>query len=106
SLHWLAAFAITSLLTRVLKISSGSSRPLDLGPDMSLSFPSGHTSMSVAAFGFLALLVARELSWPRRWMPYLVATLVCVPIAFSRLDLGAHWRSEVRVGLTLGLFWV
>src|SRR5690606_11883018 len=49
SLHWLAAFAITSLLTRVLKISSGSPRPLDLGPDMSLSFPSGHASMSVAA---------------------------------------------------------
>ncbi|MCW9058410.1 MAG: phosphatase PAP2 family protein [Gammaproteobacteria bacterium] len=106
SLHWLAAFAITSLLTRVLKISSGSTRPLDLGPDMSLSFPSGHAAMSVAAYGFLALLVAGELSWARRWIPYLVATLLCVPIAFSRLYLGAHWLSDVLAGLTLGLFWV
>lgn len=106
SLHWLAAFAITSLLTRVLKISSGSTRPLDLGPDMLLSFPSGHAAMSVAAYGFLALLVARELPGPRRWIPYLVATLLCVPIAFSRLYLGAHWLSDVLAGLTLGLFWV
>lgn len=105
-LHWLAAFAITSLLTRVLKISSGSPRPVDLGPDLALSFPSGHAAMSVAAYGFLALLVARELPGPRRWIPYLAATLLCVPIAFSRLYLGAHWLSDVLAGLTLGLFWV
>ncbi|MCA1806244.1 MAG: phosphatase PAP2 family protein [Xanthomonadaceae bacterium] len=106
SLHWLAAFAITSLLTRVLKLSTGLPRPLDLGADMSLSFPSGHAGMSIAAYGFLALLVARELPGPRRWLPYLAATLVCVPIAFSRLYLGAHWLSDVLAGLTLGLFWV
>lgn len=105
-LHWLAAFAVTSLLTRVLKLSSGSTRPLDLGPDMTWSFPSGHAAMSVAAYGFLALLVARELPAPRRWIPYLAATLLCVSIAFSRLYLGAHWLSDVLAGLTLGLFWV
>jgi undecaprenyl-diphosphatase len=106
SLHWLAAFAITALVTRVVKLSSGSERPLELYPDLALSFPSGHVSLSVAAFGFLALLVARELPGPRRWIPYLAATLVCVPIAFSRLYLGVHWLSDVLGGLTLGLFWV
>jgi undecaprenyl-diphosphatase len=107
SLHWLAAFAITALLTRILKLSTANPRPLEAYPDLlAMSFPSGHTSLSVAAFGFLALLVARELPGPRRWIPYVAATLVCVPIAFSRLYLGVHWLSDVLGGLTLGLFWV
>jgi undecaprenyl-diphosphatase len=106
SLHWLAAFAITALLTRLLKLSTASPRPLEPYPDLALSFPSGHASLSIAAFGFLALLVARELPGPRRWIPYLAATLVCVPIAFSRLYLGVHWLSDVLGGLSLGLFWV
>ena len=106
ALHWLAAYLVTALLTRVLKLSAASPRPLELYGDLALSFPSGHVSMSVAAYGFLALLVARELPGPRRWIPYLAATLLCVPIAFSRLYLGVHWLSDVLGGLTLGLFWV
>jgi hypothetical protein len=70
------------------------------------SFPSAHTSMSLAVYGFLALRIARELPVQRRWLPYSVAGLVVAAIGFSRLYLGAHWFSDVLAGLSLGLIWV
>jgi undecaprenyl-diphosphatase len=57
-------------------------------------------------YGFLALLVARELPHTRRWLPYSCAALLIVPISLSRLYLGAHWLSDVLAGLSLGIFWV
>jgi undecaprenyl-diphosphatase len=62
--------------------------------------------MSLVVYGFLALMIARELPQPRRWLPYSLAGLVVVPVAFSRLYLGVHWFSDVLAGLTLGIFWV
>ncbi len=106
-LHWLAAVSIATLLTHAIKLTAGMSRPMELyNGAQAFSFPSSHTSTSIVAYGFLAILVARELSAQRRWIPYVLATLLCVPIAFSRLYLGAHWLSDVLGGVTLGLFWV
>ncbi len=104
ALHWLAAFASAGLLTWILKITTRIQRPLDY--PASYSFPSSHASMSVVVYGFLALLVARELPQSRRWLPYLAAGLLVMPIALSRIYLGAHWLSDVLAGLSLGLFWV
>ena len=104
ALHWLAAVTSAGLLTWILKITTRIQRPLDY--PVSYSFPSSHASMSVAVYGFLALLVARELPQSRRWLPYLAAGLLIMPIAFSRIYLGAHWLSDVLAGLSLGLFWV
>jgi len=104
ALHWLAAVASTLILTRLLKISVAAPRPLDLYDGISaFSFPSGHTSLSVAVYGFLAVLIARELPLQRRWLPYTTAALLVIPIGFSRLYLGAHWLSDALGGLVLGL---
>jgi undecaprenyl-diphosphatase len=62
--------------------------------------------MSLVVYGFLALMIARELPPPRRWLPYSLAGLAIIPIALSRLYLGVHWVSDVLAGLTLGIFWV
>ena len=70
------------------------------------SFPSAHTSMSLAVYGFLALIIARELHVTRRWLPYSSAGLIIVSVALSRLYLGVHWFSDVLAGLLLGLTWV
>lgn len=104
ALHWVAAVASTLILTRLLKLSVAAPRPLDLYDGISaFSFPSGHTGLSVAVYGFLAVLIARELPLQRRWMPYTAAALLVIPIGFSRLYLGAHWLSDVLGGLALGL---
>ncbi|MGD8312931.1 MAG: phosphatase PAP2 family protein [Gammaproteobacteria bacterium] len=102
--HWLATYLSTGLLTWVLKTTVRNERP-GIPPD-SYSFPSAHTSMSLAVYGFLALMIARELAVQRRWLPYTTAGLIVVSIAFSRLYLGVHWFSDVLAGLSLGLVWV
>ena len=102
--HWLAVYMGAGLLTWTLKLSLQVERPL--GSHNSFSFPSAHTSMSLAVYGFLALMVARELPLWRRWLPYTLAGLLVTSIAASRLYLGVHWFSDVFAGLTLGIFWV
>lgn len=103
-LHWLAVFTCAGLLTWILKHSTQVARPIPF--DGSFSFPSSHAVMSVAVYGFLALLVARELPHTRRWLPYFGAGALIVPISLSRLYLGAHWFSDVLAGLSLGIIWV
>jgi len=102
--HWLAVYVSAGLLTWVLKNTAQVSRPLTAYDGY--SFPSAHTSMSLAVYGFLALIIARELHVTRRWLPYSGAGLVIVSIALSRLYLGVHWFSDVLAGLLLGLVWV
>ncbi len=104
ALHWLAAGLSALALTHLLKRVVAAPRPLELVHGLAAdSFPSGHTSLSLAVFGFLAVLIARELPLRRRWVPYLGATLLVIPIAFSRLYLGAHWFSDVLGGIAVGL---
>ena len=102
--HWLAAYASVGLLTWVLKSTVQIARPLSSYGGY--SFPSAHTSMSLAVYGFLALIIARELHVTRRWLPYSVAGLLVTAIALSRLYLGIHWFSDVFAGALLGLIWV
>jgi undecaprenyl-diphosphatase len=102
--HWLAAYASAGLLTWILKISAQIPRPAVY--DGSFSFPSAHAGMSVTVYGFLALLIARELPHTRRWLPYSCAGALVVPVTLSRLYLGAHWFSDILAGLSLGIFWV
>ena len=57
-------------------------------------------------FGFLAVLIARGVSPARRWLVYLAAAFMVVPVAFARLYLGVHWLTDTLAGLSLGLIWV
>jgi len=102
--HWLAVYIATGLLTWVLKNTVHIARPVEF--QTGFSFPSAHTSMSLAVYGFLALMIARELPVPRRWIPYSAAGLIVALIAMSRLYLGVHWFSDVLAGFSLGLAWV
>jgi membrane protein DedA with SNARE-associated domain/membrane-associated phospholipid phosphatase len=102
--HWLAAYFCAGLLTWALKNTLETARPVAFYGGY--SFPSAHTSMSLVVYGFLALMVARELPLQRRWLPYFTAGLLVVLIAFSRIYLGVHWFSDILAGLSLGVFWV
>lgn len=107
ALHWIITVACVALLTHALKDYMLIARPPLLeAAAMSFSFPSGHTSISVAVFGFLAVAVARELRSNWHWLPYSMAMFLVVAISFSRLYLGAHWLSDILGGLSLGLLWV
>ena len=71
------------------------------------SFPSGHTVVVITVYGLLAYLWGRA---SRSWVEQLLITLGTIGwiglIASSRLVLGAHWPSDVIVGIVIGLLWL
>ena len=70
------------------------------------SFPSGHSTVNVVLYGFLAFLIAREFRPALRVSVALGAATLIFLIAFSRLYLGAHWLSDVLGGLAFGSAWL
>lgn len=70
------------------------------------SFPSGHVAATLATYGAIALLV---LAWSRHWWRYVaavLAVLVVVAIAWSRLYRGVHWPSDVLASLLYASAWL
>ena len=103
----IAAVFFGSLVVQIIKVLFHVSRPEALYSGISAySFPSGHATMSMVLFGFLAVLVSRRINPRWRWFPFALAGLLIIGIGFSRLYLGAHWLSDVVGGYSLGLVWV
>ena len=99
--HWLAAVAVGALLSFALKWNwAGRENPL------TASLHGGQLLTAMAAYGFLAVLIARERPEPRRWLIYTVAASLVLGIAFTHLYLGMHRLSGVLGALTLGLVWI
>ncbi len=105
--HFLAAGLFAAVASRSLKWFFEVARPAEIYDGIvAFSFPSGHATHSMAVYGFLAVLVARELPGRSRWLAYAVPGVLITAIGFSRLYLGAHWLSDVIAGLSLSLAWV
>lgn len=111
--HWLAAvhlgaalaFALT--VPALLKMTLQLPRPVEFSEGVfGYGFPSWHAAMNTVLYGFLAVLGARGLPEPRRWLIYAVAGNLILLICFTRVYLGVHWLSDVLGGLALGLAWV
>lgn len=73
------------------------------GPDAEFSFPSGHTLMTTALVGLLAVVVWR-LTENRvaRAAATLAAPVLAVGVGLSRLYLGYHWFSDVLGSWVIG----
>lgn len=68
------------------------------------SYPSAHATVSVAVYGFLALVVAAAV--PGRATVLVVAGLWIGLIMFSRVLLSVHFLSDVVGGALVGTAWV
>jgi len=94
------------LAVQVLKWTIHLPRPVSIYAGASaFSFPSGHTTMSVVLYGFLAILIVRQIGAAWRWGLVSSVVLIAFIIGFSRLYLGAHWLSDVLGGYFIGTSW-
>ena len=70
------------------------------------SFPSGHSTLSAAAFLTTATILASlERRRRAKAFPFAVAVLLIVCVGASRVYLGVHWPTDVLAGWTLGAGW-
>ncbi len=106
---WVAAVAGNGVLNVALKQIFARVRPLGLDGltlEDGFSFPSGHSSGSVVAYGMLAYLALQLL--PFRW--HLPALMVAMTLAFtvgsSRMFLRVHFASDVIAGFASGAAWL
>jgi membrane protein DedA with SNARE-associated domain/membrane-associated phospholipid phosphatase len=75
--------------------------------ESSYSFPSGHSVMAVALYGFAAYSLCRSASTRGKRLDILFAGVFLVAaIGFSRLYLGVHYLSDVLGGYLLGTLWL
>ncbi len=101
-----ASVWLTLGIGALLKLIISRERPLtDYAANLQIptfSFPSGHSSGSVIAYGLLAYMAWYLL--PHPWNYIVVAALVglIVLIGVSRIYLGAHFPSDVVAGWLLG----
>ena len=97
------------ILNNVLKLFFDRPRPhvIAWGTNaVSSSFPSGHAMSATIVYATVAYLAARlaRRRW-QRWVVMLLAAIVIVMIATSRLYLGVHYPSDVLAGAVVGLAW-
>jgi undecaprenyl-diphosphatase len=97
----------SSVFTYLAKILFDRPRPLNAAIlETSGSFPSGHATIAVAFYGFLAYLLLREIKNKLyRVLIVFVTLIVILTIGFSRLYLGVHYFSDVFGGYLAGLVW-
>ena len=107
ALGLVAAIGGNSLLNPALKAIFERTRPLHDGLAFNgWSFPSGHASGAVVAYGMLAYVVLRML--PGRWhlSVILLAAAIAFSTGFSRIYLQAHYFSDVVAGFASGTAWL
>lgn len=69
---------------------------------LDFSFPSGHSSVAVALYGFLIYLVYILPKFKYKNYLYSVLLLIIIGIGFSRMYLGVHYLSDVIFGYLVG----
>ena len=106
---WVVAVAGNAALNLALKAAFMRVRPVhdaSLATAAGYSFPSGHSSGSVVAWGMLAYVLARRLQ-PRWHLPCaLAAAALAFTVGCSRIFLRVHFASDVLAGFASGAAWL
>ena len=71
------------------------------------SWPSGHTAVALLVFTILALVVGAMAPKPLyRALAWVLAALAVVAMAFSRVELGVHWTTDVIASMVFVSAWL
>lgn len=100
---------LSFILNKVLKLIIARPRPsrLRLVIESGYSFPSGHSMVSFAFYGFLIYLISKNLKNKKIKYPLIaLLSLLILLIGISRIYLGVHYVTDVLGGYIIGLIYL
>lgn len=101
--HWIAIVLASYGFVAVSKYIYHSPRPTGFKQILlGNSFPSGHTTITVAVYAFYAVVLERLLPAQYRRLIYGICATIIAMLIFTRLYLGVHWVTDVIGGLLAG----
>lgn len=105
SINLIGIFLLNQLLKHIIQRP----RPVDINiiNENGYSFPSGHSMISMAVYGFLIYYIYKNMNNKRlKWILILLLSILILLIGFSRIYLGVHYASDVLGGFILSLIWL
>lgn len=98
----------STAFTFLSKMAFHRARPIDiLLMEHTYSFPSGHATVSIALYGFLAYIAIRfSMHFIRQVRILSLTLLLCLLIGLSRIVLNEHYLSDVMGGFLVGTLWL
>jgi len=97
----------SALLPIVTKVIVARPRPTveNLRHLTSLSFPSEHSTQAAAVYLTIAIMLSKDLNRGWRELAIVIAVVIALAVAWSRVYLGVHYPTDVIAGLLLGWGW-
>ena len=97
---------IATLLNQILKYVVQRPRPMEyrIIDESGYSFPSGHSMVSAAFYGFLIYLIYKNVKNKYvKWLSILGLSMLVILIGVSRIYLGVHYTSDVIAGFLIAI---
>ncbi len=97
---------LVALLNYLLKNVLQRKRPIgyQIIKETGYSFPSGHSMVSLAFYGYLIYLIYKYVKNKYlKWTIILLLSILIIAIGISRIYLGVHYTSDVLAGFLLGI---
>ena len=102
----IANLGIVTILNQIIKFIMQRPRPTEFRiiEETGYSFPSGHSMVSLAFYGYLVYLIYKYINNKhlKRTLIIILSILICV-IGVSRIYLGVHYTSDVLGGFLISL---
>ena len=105
-LYILANLGIATILNQILKNIFQRPRPTEFRiiNETGYSFPSGHSMVSMAFYGFLIYLIYKNVKNKYlKWISITILSLLITLIGISRIYLGVHYTSDVLGGFLISI---
>lgn len=97
---------IVTLLNQLLKMILQRPRPEEyrIINESGYSFPSGHSMVSMAFYGFLIYLIYKNIKNKYlKWSLIIILGVLIISIGISRIYLGVHYTSDVLAGFLVSI---
>lgn len=97
---------VVTLFNQLIKIILQRPRPIEyrLIEESGYSFPSGHSMISMAFYGFLIYLIYKNVQNKYiKWTSIILLSTLIILIGTSRIYLGVHYTSDVLAGFLIAI---